>query len=455
MLLTLGAFIIVLGVLIFVHELGHFMAAKAVGIGVPRFSIGLGPASPLSFRRGETEFVVSWIPFGGYVKMASKEDPEEFEALEGGASDEQDFPPDKLFENKPLWARMLVLSAGVLMNVLFAWVVYVGLTAVYGRQEDPTTTISYVRADVLPESAARLADVPHGTKILRINGDTVEAWNDLRSIFINPGSKELRLDFDGGFPVVALPIDGYALEERQAIYTALVPKHEARIGSVNGGSAAARAGIEPGDLVIGADGDTLRDWAEMVEVVEASPERQLELTVSRAGSTITLLATPTGQTHVNTETGERREIGQLGVFRESVVRRVRMGVGASLVEGWRLVGQDAGLILFTLRGLVLGRISPKELGGPVLIGQLSGQTARLGIVPFLQFMALFSVNLAILNLLPIPVLDGGHMMFLAYEGLMGKPVNERVAFGLTMLGLSFILGLMVYVIGLDVYRFWL
>ena len=132
------SFFLVIGVLIFVHELGHFLTAKWVGIGVHRFSIGLGPATPLKFRRGETEYLLAWIPFGGYVKMASQEEQQEMEALEGGQV-EQIFPPEKMFENKPLWARILVISAGVLMNILFAWVVYSGLTWSQGRLELQTT----------------------------------------------------------------------------------------------------------------------------------------------------------------------------------------------------------------------------------------------------------------------------------------------------------------------------
>ena len=152
MLLTSGAAILVIGVLIFVHELGHFMAAKWVGIGVHRFSLGLGPLTPLSFRWGETTYVISWIPIGGYVKMASKEEQEEVGGLEGG-SGEQEFPQEKLFENKPLWARVFVISDGVTINVLFAWVVYFWLATSYDRVVDLSTTIPLVDVSTLPTEA--------------------------------------------------------------------------------------------------------------------------------------------------------------------------------------------------------------------------------------------------------------------------------------------------------------
>ena len=181
MLLTLASALVVLGVLIFVHELGHFWAAKAVGIGVPRFSMGLGPPTRLKWKRGETEYVVSWIPFGGYVKMATAEEDESMAGLEGGSAD-HNFPADRLFENKPLWARVVVISAGVTMNAVFAWSAYVLLAATYGRVEDPTTAIAVVDTAGLPAAARPLASLPFGTRILRINGDTVGSWKDRKSV---------------------------------------------------------------------------------------------------------------------------------------------------------------------------------------------------------------------------------------------------------------------------------
>ena len=155
MFLTLGAAALVLGVLIFVHELGHFVAAKAMGVGVIRFSLGFGRTTPLRFRIGETEYAISWIPFGGYVRMATREEDEGGSTLEGSPALDE-FPPHRLFEHKPLAARILVLSAGVLMNVVFAWLVYVGLAAGYGRVEDPTTRIATVDSTVLPSEARPL-----------------------------------------------------------------------------------------------------------------------------------------------------------------------------------------------------------------------------------------------------------------------------------------------------------
>jgi regulator of sigma E protease len=453
MLLTLAAAVVVLGVLIFVHELGHFMAAKAVGIGVPRFSIGLGPVTPLSFRHGETEYLISWIPFGGYVKMASREeqDGEAMEALEGGTTG-REFPPEKLFENKPLWARILVISAGVLMNALFAYVVYVFLVGSYGLRVDPTTRIARVDTTTLPPSARELGGLPFGTQVARINGDTVTAWNDVVEGLTDPSADRIRFDFVGRDDPVILPIDGFAMEDRTAVLRSLVRLWEARIASVQPGSAADQGGFAAGDLVVRAQGDTIRAWSDLVDLIRGSPGERLTFSVLRGDSLTALSAVPAPQVVTDQATGEEQEIGLLGIGPELAARRVRLGFGASLAEAGRRVQADAGIIWFALRGLATRRLSPRELGGPVLIGQLSGQFARAGLEAFLGFMALFSINLAILNLLPIPVLDGGHLVFLLAEGIRGKPVSLNVRLRLTQFGLVILLGIMALAVTNDILR---
>ena len=450
MLLTIGAAILVIGVLIFVHELGHFVAAKSVGIGVHRFSLGLGPLTPLAFRHGETDYVVSWIPFGGYVKMASKEEQEETTgALEGGTA-ERTFPPDKLFENKPLWARILVISAGVAMNFLFAWIVYFALATTVGRLEDPTTVIARIDTTRLPESAAELRELPNDVTILRINGDTVASWNDVRDLIADPTSEALMFEFAEVDPII-LPIDGFSMDERIDVFLSVVPRHEARIGGVIAESPAEEAGFQVGDLVIRGNGAVIDNWDEMVELVRGSQNQATEFVVLREGAEIALVAVPRAVTVVvDAETGEEEEIGQLGVNRE--FRQVRVGLVAGIVEGARGVRRDAELILVTLNGLFRGRISPRELGGPVLIGQISGQVAAQGLMPLLQFMALFSVNLAILNLLPIPVLDGGQLVFLLIEGIRGKPMPLALRLRFSQFGLVILLGIMALALTNDLLR---
>ena len=449
MLLTIGATILVIGVLIFVHELGHFVVAKAVGIGVHRFSLGLGPVTPLSFRRGETEYVISWIPFGGYVKMASKEEQEEaMGALEGGAGPAP-FPPQMLFENKPLWARILVISAGVTMNFAFAWAVYFGLAAIYGRVEDPTTTVARIDSTGLPDAAAALRGLPENLEIVRINGDTIASWNDVRNHVADPTSEQLVFEFSGMEPI-GVPIDGFAMDDRVALYVSLVPKREARIGLVAAASPAAEAGFQEGDLVIRANQEVIEHWAAMVNLVRRSANDTVEFLVLRGDSEVALSAVPRPVTQVDPATGEEEEIGQLGVNRQ--LRHVQIGIIAGVGEGWRGLVADTKFILVTLDGLLRGRVSPRELGGPVLIGQISGQVAAQGLIPLLRFMALFSVNLAILNLLPIPVLDGGQLVFLLIEGVRGKPVPVAVRIRFSQFGLVILLGIMALALTNDLLR---
>jgi len=450
MLLTVGAAIVVLGVLIFVHELGHFMAAKAVGIGVPRFSIGLGPPTPLSFKRGETEYAISWIPFGGYVKMATAEEFQGMDPLEGGP-DAVQYPREKLFETKPLWARILVISAGVIMNGAFALLVHIGLLAAYGEIVDPVTTVA-VRADALPPSAAALRDLPFGSRLVRVNGDTMTSRQDITRKFLEPSTSTLHLDFAPPVPPVTLDIDGLNVEDRQATLAALLPVRAAKIAAVETGSPAARAGFRPGDVVVGVDGDTVRAWHEMVDVVQAHPEMPLDFSVLRADSVVDLTATPRREVAPDPFSDEPREIGVIGLEVESERERVRVGLGGAVVGGIEATAEDSKLILFALRGLITLRIPVRELGGPVLIGQISGQTARLGLPAFLSFMALFSINLAILNLLPIPVLDGGQLVFLLAEGIRGKPLSLALRMRLTQFGLAILLGIMILALTNDLRR---
>ncbi|MBI4501063.1 MAG: RIP metalloprotease RseP [Gemmatimonadetes bacterium] len=453
MLLTIAAAVLVLGVLIFVHELGHFMAAKAVGVGVPRFSLGLGPVSPIRWRRGETEYVLSWVPFGGYVKMATAEEPEEggLAALEGGDSEEQ-FPPGKLFENKPLWARIVVIVAGVTMNAVFAWLIYTMLAATYGKIEDPTTTIAQVDTAGLPEAARALASTPFGSRVVRINGDTMSSWDDITGAILDPRSAELRFDFaPPAPPVVTVPIPGANSEDRIRVAAALHRMWEARIAMVAPGRPAEKAGLQPQDLVVGANGDTVRYWEEFVRAIEGRAGDTVVLAVRRGDTVLHLPVVPAAEETSDPVTG-KRVVGRIGVGQGLQPRRVRYGPLAAVAEGGRQTAEDAGKVWFAVKGLVTGQVSARELGGPILIGQLSGQFVRVGLDAFLRFIAFFSVNLAILNLLPVPVLDGGHLVFLIAEGIRRKPLSVKLRLRLSQFGMALLIAVMLLALTNDVRR---
>lgn len=451
MLVTLAAFIFVLGVLIFVHELGHFLAAKAVGIGVPRFSIGFGPATPLRFTRGETEYVIAWFPLGGYVKMASREEQEAMAELEGGETPE-DYPPDKLFENKPLWARTMVILAGVVMNMIFGWATYAVLAGVYGRTEDPTTTLAAVEAHGLPPEARHFADVPPGAQVVRINGDSMRSFDQMQRAILSPTSDRLRIDFAGDVEPVVIPIKGTDSDGRLRVAEALRPAWGPVAGLPLVGFPAADAGIEAGDRFIAVDGDTITAFYDLYRVVDANPGVPLSITMLRGDSLFTVSVTPAEEVRKDPVTGEEVTVGRIGVNSHYEPLRIRYGVFGSMVEGWHRTAEAAELIYATVKGIVVREVSAREIGGPIFIGQVSGQLARLGLAALFEFMALLSVNLAILNILPIPVLDGGHLVFLLFEGVRGKPLSVQARMRLIQVGMLLLLGLMVLVFTNDILR---
>lgn len=445
------SFILVIGVLIFVHELGHFLTAKWVGIGVHRFSIGLGPATPLKFRRGETEYLLAWIPFGGYVKMASLEEQQEMEALEGGQV-EQIFPPEKLFENKPLWARILVISAGVLMNVLFAWVVYSGLTWSQGRLELQTTSLAAIEASRLPDSVRGAEALPPGVAITAIDGQVVSTWNDLQTEILNGRGGQIRFDLADGHDGVVLEVTPDDATDRKALAAAFEPFLDARIGAMVADRPAANGGMLPGDRVVAIDGQSVTSWDEMVSHIERGAGRELLFSVERDREALDLTITPAVEKVKDPTTGELREVGRIGVDPYRDTSRVEVGFLGSLRHGAVETWQTARMVLTSLGDMVRGKISFRELGGPIMIGQVAGQMADAGWIPLVLFTALLSINLAILNLLPIPVLDGGHLIFLIYEGIVGRPLPLAMRQRLLQVGLFLLLGLMVFAVGNDLFR---
>lgn len=448
MLMTIAAAVVVLGVLIFVHELGHFLAAKSVGIAVLRFSFGFGPRTPLAFRIGETEYCVSWVPLGGYVKMAGLEEEGTAGGIEGPRED-ADVPRERTFDAKPLWARMYVISAGVIMNVLFAVAVYTGITLVRGAPFDRTTTVGEVLSGSLPLGAAALQEIRPGERILRINGDTVTSWEDVQDKFLMSSNTPLEIVVTGHERPILVDVPLSEQENRVKALTALRPWHEPVIDNVQSGRPAARAGARNGDRIIRVNGDTVPSWESLVDRIERAPGESLAITVVREGRQLTLNVVPESVT-VRGPGGTRRVVGKVGFG--PFIPVIRYGLPGSVREGVKRAGRAGGLVLFTLKSLILGQVSWRDLGGPILVGQLSGEAARLGTEAFLGFMALFSMNLAVLNMLPIPVLDGGHLLFLAIEGIRRRPLSITQRQKLTQVGFFVLVAIMVLALANDVTR---
>jgi regulator of sigma E protease len=345
-MVTVLATVVVLGVLIFVHELGHFLAAKAVDIEVQRFSLGLGPKM-FGFQWGETEYVISWFPLGGYVKMAGMAEEEGIGMLEGGASGGRE-PSSRDFDAKSLPARTLVISAGVLAKA-------------------------------------------------------------------------------------------------QGVQLAL-------ISEVQEDSPAAVAGFQAGDRIVSVEGQRVRAFDELALLVQQSPEDPLRVGVERDGERLILNVVPRRVSVWSDVIRDSVDIGQIGVTSDPESGYRTLGWTGAIPEGSFRTWYWVRTTLEFLGQLVSGKSSAKDVGGPILIGQLSGRAARAGIWAFLSFMGIISVNLAILNLLPVPVLDGGHLTFLAFEAVRGKALSVGQRIRLTQVGLVLIVGLMVWVITNDVLR---
>jgi regulator of sigma E protease len=449
-LVAIVAGLIVIGVLIFVHELGHFLAAKAVGIAVLRFSFGLGPRTPIGVKIGETDYCLSWIPFGGFVKMAGMEELEEGApgAVEGRPP-QADVPRERTFDAKPLWARIVVILAGVTMNAVFAVAVYGVLAGAYGVTVDDTTTVGRVDSTLIPLGAAQLATLRPGDRITRIDGKAMGSWRDIQRALLLTRDSRITMDVAGRTTPILLEVARSDEKARAALVNALEPWHEPVIGEVAPGQPASVAGVLAGDRIDSAGGEATPSWERLVRVIERSPGRPLPLVVRRAGRDTSLVVTPRA-TEVPDPAGGTRVVGRVGFWLYVPVRH--FGFLGAVGQGFERAGDAAGLVLFTLRGLVTGQVSAREIGGPILVGQLSGEVARLGLEPFLSFLALFSINLAILNLLPIPVLDGGHLVFLLVEGVRGRPLSLAQRQRLTQIGFFVLVGIMVLALANDFLR---
>jgi regulator of sigma E protease len=439
-LITLAALIVVLGVLIFVHEAGHFVAAKWAGIYVHRFSLGLGaPIRWLTFRRGETEYSISWLPLGGYVKMASHEEDIGSSPLEGGVPTRA-VPPDRMFEAKPLSKRMVVILAGVTMNALFAWVVFSGLAYKNGRHINPVTTVGRVEVEKLPAAATVLKQIQPGAQVVRINGDSVSSWDEVVTGIANSPDQQVRIEF-ANRPAIVLSIHPDALEDRIRAAQALQPFRAAVVGRVLPDKPASRAGIQPGDTIVSVNGKPIHQWYDLLDVVESSPGKQVTGVVARQGNQVPFTVTPYLDSTPGSD-GKTRPVGRIGVMVDLSFTSEKLSLGAAVAEGTRATLEASTQIVRTVRGLFSGRISGRTVGGPILIGQLAGESARLGLDSFLGFMALISINLAILNLLPVPVLDGGQFLFLLAEAVIRKPLPLKLRERLTTVGLVLIVLLM-------------
>ncbi len=483
--MTILATIIVLGVLIFVHELGHFLAARSVGVRVERFSIGLGPRV-WGFQRGETEYVLSAIPLGGYVKMGGMDD-EVLEAIEGGKQEEDEAegqeteqdgagahagssangpegasapaepaprrrrtPRASDFDAKPVWARAWVISAGVAMNMLFAFLAYTAVAAGWGSTEVDTIRVGQVAVEQLPDGMEALGEIPEGAYLRSIGDTSPEHWGQVRQAFLEAPEGPLTVRFSEPDGEVSLQLPPPGAERRQAV-GALGFWVEPELVFVEPGAPAYRAGIRSGDRIVAVAGDRVTLWSEVQSKIQDRPDQETEISVIRDGEERTWTVTPAA-VEAQTPDGELRTIGQIGVQAATPTAYSPVAPVEAVRVGWDETVAVTTFILNFLGELVTGQVSARNLGSIVTIGEASGQAAAEGLPVFLRFMALFSINLAILNLLPIPILDGGHLVFLGIEAVRGRPVSVEQRMRWSQVGFVILLGIMALALGNDFLR---
>ena len=439
-LYTIGILLVVLGILIFIHEAGHFLAAKWAGVWVHRFALGLGtPIQSLSFTRGGTEYAICWVPLGGYVKMASREEEATTSALEGGGTAGTAVPTGMFYEDKPVWKRMVITLAGVTMNTIFAFLVFVGISWHYGRLVHPETRVGSVDIAALPRGAEALRQVKPGDRITAVAGVRVTSWEDVLDGMLSGGGDDLAVTVNDSLTVL-LRIHRDAMEERARTAAALQPWLAAVVGTVEPGSPADRAGIQPNDTILALDSVPVQQFEEMVATIRKSAEKSVAVTVTGAKGRRTVPIIPA----VVEVDSTGKKLGRIGV---GVANYATSHSSFTFVQAVRFGGKrtvDASTeLLRTVRGLLTRKISTSNLGGPILIGQMAKQSFDLGMERFLVFLAVISMNLAVLNLLPIPILDGGQAVFLLYEGVVRKPMPLKAREALMTVGLVLIGLLMV------------
>ena len=417
MITTLLSFIIALGILVFVHELGHFLVAKWSGIRVERFSVGMPPRM-VGFKYGETDYCLSWIPFGGYVKMAGQADV---------GSEEITGQPWE-FPSKSVWTRMAVVAAGPFMNFLFAFVALVFLYAAYGIDTSEST-----RIDPEEESVAQAVGLLRGDEVVSVGGERVNNSYRLMEVLedATSGQVEIVVQREGELFDFTLPAVG---EEGYGLRLMLPPI----VGQVIQGEPAAEVGLLEGDEIVDVGGVAVLSWSDMSREIRRHPDRQIALVWDREGVRMQGLITPRGFSESDSK------VGRIGIGPEEGIRH-HVGVGQALELGLVGVYSSSSMILDFLGQLFQGDRSTEELGGPLRIAQMAGETAEKGAKYFISFLAMLSVNLAILNLLPIPVLDGGHLMMFSVEAIMRRPLSLRLQERIHQVGTAIMLFIIVLV----------
>ncbi|MEQ8290199.1 MAG: RIP metalloprotease RseP [Gammaproteobacteria bacterium] len=443
------AFIVALGVLITFHEFGHYWVARKCDVKILRFSIGFGrPMYKRIFGPDKTEFVIASLPLGGYVKM-----------LDSREAEVQPEEQSREFNQKPLWQRFAIVAAGPAFNFIFAIIAY---ALIYMIGVDGLKPIV---GEVTPASISAEAGLQQGQEIIAVDNVKTPTWTAVIDRLVNHTVSADQVSLDvidkaGGVQTISLDMSRISIDEMaegnllQALGMKVVElKLEPVIGEIISGGAADMAGMKAMDKVIAVDGKAVGSWTEWVEIIRDSPGQSMNVKLLRNDVTQFVTLVPS----VNTVNGT--DVGRIGAvaykpegFFEDYFTLESYAVTTSLVKAVEKTWDMSLLTLRVLGKMLIGEASVKNLSGPISIAQYAGQTADIGLIAFLGFMAIVSVSLGVLNLLPVPLLDGGHLVYYVIEFMIGKPVSESIQVWGQQMGLVLLLSLMSLAFYNDIIR---
>ena len=436
------AAIMLLGPLIAIHEFGHYWVARRLGVKVQVYSIGFGPTIlKWTSKKTGIHYQLSALPFGGYVKMLDER--------EGNVSAE-DLP--YAFNRQPPWKRIAIVAAGPLINLVFAVLLFWVLAL--PAQETLNTRIG----KVMPNTPAELVHLQAGDKIIAIDGQQTGTWEKLNYALVSrvgeSGHIQIQAERDGQLQNFALPIQNFLKNQNQSPLEVLGfipyrPEIPAIVSKLSEDGAAIRQGMQAGDEIVAINSVPMKNWFDVVDVVQMSPEKNLDVDVLRQGERIHLQIMPQGKVdnagQVKGMLGVEAQRGQIQIPAE-YQQRIQNNPAEALVVAVDKTAQLSGMIFNSIVKMVRGLIGLDNLSGPITIAKVAGQSAEMGWQTYLSFMALMSVSLGILNLLPIPMLDGGHLVYYIIEAIRGKPVSEHIQIvglkiGMVLLGSMMLLAI--------------
>lgn len=428
MLFTLIAAGIALSLSVLVHEFGHFIWGKLLRARILKFSIGLGP-KVFCVKKGETDYCLSWVPFGGYVKFAGMEDSENVE---------------NAFIDMPIWKRSLIMFSGPLFNLVLAFIIFCAVIGFFGVGVLKTTTVGQVYAG----SPAAAAGLVAGDSIVSVSGRSVVYWGDISDAAQESEGNSLSLEVVRESERLRLAVTPIYNDTIGLWELGLEPAVGTEVGEVMKESPAYKAGIRTGDVITSVDGESVKTWDDMVALIHASPGKEISLEWTRAGSGMQGRAVPKTQMVLNGDQVEK--VGMIGILMPFA--REKLSPAGSLREGFLRT-------LFTLKRIVVfvfelftRKVSPSLIGGPAAIAQLAGESLRWGPEFFLNFFGFLSVNLFVLNLIPLPPLDGGQLVLLGFEGVRRRPISKMTRLVFAQVGVIILVLAMIYVTFNDLMR---